>query len=68
MDLSEAQKGIATDWTQFLNLARRACPEGSATRKASDFKRAVFGAKLLIFATGVISRIAGQSRPASSHG
>jgi hypothetical protein len=51
MDLSEAQKGIATDWTQFLNLARRACPEGSATRKASDFKRAVFGAKLLSFAT-----------------
>jgi hypothetical protein len=28
MDLSEAQKGIATDWTQFLNQARRACPEG----------------------------------------
>ena len=28
MDLSEAQKGIATDWTQFLDQARRACPEG----------------------------------------
>lgn len=28
MDLSEAQKGIATDWTQFLNQARLACPEG----------------------------------------
>ena len=28
MDLSEAQKGIATDWTQFLAEARRACPEG----------------------------------------
>ena len=28
MDPSEAQKGIATDWTQFLDQARRACPEG----------------------------------------
>jgi hypothetical protein len=28
MDLSEAQKGVATDWTQFLDQARRACPEG----------------------------------------
>jgi hypothetical protein len=28
MDLTEAQKGIATDWTQFLEEARRACPEG----------------------------------------
>jgi hypothetical protein len=28
MDLIEAQKGIATDWTQFLEEARRACPEG----------------------------------------
>jgi hypothetical protein len=28
MDLGEAQKGIATDWTQFLDEARRACPEG----------------------------------------
>ena len=28
MDLSETQKGIATDWTQFLDQARRACPEG----------------------------------------
>jgi len=28
MDLSQAQKAIATDWTQFLAEARRACPEG----------------------------------------
>ena len=28
MDLAEAQRGIATDWTQFLDQARRACPEG----------------------------------------
>jgi len=28
MDLREAQKGIATDWTQFLDEARRACPDG----------------------------------------
>ena len=28
MDLSQAQKAIATDWTQFLDEARRACPEG----------------------------------------
>lgn len=29
MDLAEAQKRIATDWTQFLEEARRACPEGT---------------------------------------
>jgi len=28
MDLSTAQKAIATDWTQFLDEAKRACPEG----------------------------------------
>ena len=28
MDLIGAQRGIATDWTQFLDEARRACPEG----------------------------------------
>jgi hypothetical protein len=28
MDLGAAQKGIATDWTQFLGEAMRACPEG----------------------------------------
>jgi hypothetical protein len=28
MDLSAAQNGIATDWTQFLDEARQACPEG----------------------------------------
>jgi hypothetical protein len=28
MDISEAQKRIATDWTQFLDEARRVCPEG----------------------------------------
>jgi hypothetical protein len=28
MDLIDAQRGIATDWTQFLDAARRACPEG----------------------------------------
>jgi hypothetical protein len=28
IDLSEAQRGIATDWTQYLDAARRACPGG----------------------------------------
>src|SRR5262249_52975786 len=28
MDLAEAQKGIATDWTQFLEAAKRKCPGG----------------------------------------
>lgn len=28
MDLLDAQRGIATDWTQFFEEARRACPEG----------------------------------------
>jgi hypothetical protein len=28
MDLTQAQRGIATDWTQFLEEARRGCPEG----------------------------------------
>ena len=28
MNLTGAQKAIATDWTQFLNEARRVCPEG----------------------------------------
>jgi hypothetical protein len=28
MDLGAAQRGIATDWTQFLGEAMRACPEG----------------------------------------
>jgi hypothetical protein len=28
MDLGAAQRGIAADWTQFLNEARRVCPEG----------------------------------------
>jgi hypothetical protein len=28
MDLVDAQRGIATDWTRFLEEARRACPEG----------------------------------------
>lgn len=28
MDLAVAQKAIATDWTQFLDEAKRACPEG----------------------------------------
>lgn len=28
IDLGEAQHGIATDWTQYLNAARRACPGG----------------------------------------
>jgi hypothetical protein len=28
MDLIDAQRGIATDWTQFLDTARQACPEG----------------------------------------
>ena len=28
MDLSQAQKAIATDWTEFLHEARQACPEG----------------------------------------
>jgi hypothetical protein len=28
MDLAEAQRGIATDWTQYVEAARRACPGG----------------------------------------
>ena len=28
MDLMDAQRGTATDWTQFLEVARRMCPEG----------------------------------------
>lgn len=28
MDLIDAQRAIASDWTQFLEEARRACPEG----------------------------------------
>jgi hypothetical protein len=28
MDLIDEQRGIATDWIQFLDEARRACPEG----------------------------------------
>jgi len=28
MQLIDAQRGIATDWTQFLDEARRVCPEG----------------------------------------
>jgi hypothetical protein len=28
MDLGAAQHGIATDWTQYLDAARRACPGG----------------------------------------
>jgi hypothetical protein len=28
MDLSTVQKAIAIDWTQFLDAARQACPEG----------------------------------------
>lgn len=28
MSFIDAQKGIATDWTQFLDEARQACPEG----------------------------------------
>jgi hypothetical protein len=28
MNLIDAQRGIAADWTQFLEEARRACPEG----------------------------------------
>jgi hypothetical protein len=28
MELGVAQMGIATDWTQFLDEARRVCPEG----------------------------------------
>jgi len=29
MDLSSAQKGIAEDWTQYLNGALRSCPGGN---------------------------------------
>ena len=28
MELGAAQRGIAGDWTQFLEEARRVCPEG----------------------------------------
>lgn len=28
MDLGEAQKGIATDWTRYLDEAEKACPRG----------------------------------------
>jgi hypothetical protein len=28
MGLIDAQRGIATDWTQYLEEARRVCPEG----------------------------------------
>ncbi len=28
MDLGEAQRGIAADWTQYLSVARSACPGG----------------------------------------
>jgi hypothetical protein len=28
MELIEAQRGIATEWTQFLDQARRTRPEG----------------------------------------
>jgi hypothetical protein len=28
MDLGEAQRGIATDWTQYLDAARQTCPGG----------------------------------------
>jgi hypothetical protein len=28
IDLDEAQQGIATDWTQFIDQAKRACPGG----------------------------------------
>jgi hypothetical protein len=27
-DLAEVQRGIATDWTQYLDAARQACPGG----------------------------------------
>lgn len=29
MDLSEAQNGIATDWTQYLDAAQRVCESGA---------------------------------------
>jgi hypothetical protein len=28
MNLPDAQRGLATDWTQFLEEAKRACPDG----------------------------------------
>jgi hypothetical protein len=28
MNLSDAQQGIATDWTQYLEAANRECPKG----------------------------------------
>jgi hypothetical protein len=38
MDLSNAQRGIATDWTQYLHAALEACPGGhcSANRRVSS--------------------------------
>jgi hypothetical protein len=31
MPLIDAQRGIATDWTQFLDEAKRVCPEGTCS-------------------------------------
>jgi hypothetical protein len=28
MNLSDAQQGIATDWTEYLETAERECPKG----------------------------------------
>src|SRR5271157_4961400 len=30
MNLADAQKGIATDWTQYLDTAEKACPMANA--------------------------------------
>ena len=32
MDLEEAQKGIASDWTQYLDKARSSCPKRDCTK------------------------------------
>jgi len=33
MELEEAQKGIAADWTQYLDKARNKCPHGDCPKQ-----------------------------------
>ncbi len=33
MDLREVQRGIAEDWTQYLEQAQKACPKGTCAKK-----------------------------------
>ena len=36
MDLAEAQKGIASDWTQYLDKARSSCPKRDCTKASGS--------------------------------